>query len=52
MLTTTFRPMADHRGSADYRRAMAVRLLEKFEHETRVGRRVGPQPPLVLQVLP
>lgn len=52
MLGAAFTPMADHRGSAEYRRAMAVRLLEKFEHETRVGRRVGPQPPHVLQVLP
>lgn len=52
MLADAFTPMADHRGSADYRRAMVVRLFEKFAHETRVGRRVGPQPPHVLQVLP
>jgi xanthine dehydrogenase small subunit len=52
ILADAFKPMTDHRGSADYRRAMAVRLLEKFQHETSVGRRVGPQPPPVLQVLP
>jgi xanthine dehydrogenase small subunit len=52
MLADTFTPMADHRGSADYRRAMVVRLFEKFEHETRMGARIGPQPPPVLQVLP
>jgi xanthine dehydrogenase small subunit len=52
LLANAFTPMADHRGSADYRRAMVVRLLEKFEHETRTGARVGPQPPHTLQVLP
>jgi xanthine dehydrogenase small subunit len=52
MLADAFTPMTDHRGSADYRRAMAVRLLEKFQHETSVGRRVGPQPPPVLQAPP
>jgi len=40
-------PMSDHRGSADYRAAMTVRLLEKFWAETTLGRRVGPQPPAV-----
>jgi xanthine dehydrogenase small subunit len=33
MLAEAFTPMTDHRGSAQYRRAMAVRLLEKFQHE-------------------
>jgi xanthine dehydrogenase small subunit len=42
-------PMGDHRGSADYRAAMVVRLLEKFLAETTLGRRVGPQPPAVQQ---
>jgi xanthine dehydrogenase small subunit len=51
MLADAFTPMADHRGSADYRRAMTVRLFEKFEHETRMARRIGPQPPHALQVL-
>jgi xanthine dehydrogenase small subunit len=40
-------PMSDHRGSAEYRTAMTVRLLEKFLAETTLGRRVGPQPPAV-----
>lgn len=40
-------PMSDHRGSADYRAAMTVRLLEKFLAETTLGKRVGPQPPAV-----
>ena len=40
-----FTPMTDHRGSAEYRRAMCGRLLEKFFHETQTGRRIGPQPP-------
>jgi xanthine dehydrogenase iron-sulfur cluster and FAD-binding subunit A len=40
-------PMSDQRGSADYRAAMTVRLLEKFCAETTLGRRVGPQPPAV-----
>lgn len=47
MLADAFTPMTDHRGSAEYRRAMAVRVFEKFQHETSVGRRVGPQPPQV-----
>ena len=47
MLTDAFTPMTDHRGSAEYRRAMAARLLEKFQHETSLGRRVGPQPPAI-----
>jgi xanthine dehydrogenase small subunit len=42
-------PMSDHRGSANYRAAMTVRLLEKFLAETTLGRRVGPQPPAVQQ---
>jgi len=29
----TLRPMSDHRGSAEYRLAMAQRLLEKFRYE-------------------
>ncbi len=41
-------PMTDHRGSADYRKAMVPRLLEKFWAETRLGRRLGPQPPPVV----
>lgn len=40
-------PMSDHRGSASYRAAMTVRLLEKFWAETSSGRRIGPQPPAV-----
>ena len=28
-------PLSDHRGSADYRRALAESLIEKFWHETR-----------------
>jgi xanthine dehydrogenase small subunit len=52
MLADAFQPMTDHRGSADYRRAMAGRLLEKFQHETSTDRRIGPQPPPVLQVQP
>jgi xanthine dehydrogenase small subunit len=40
-------PMSDHRGSAEYRAAMMMRLLEKFLAETTLGRRVGPQPPAV-----
>ena len=40
-------PMSDHRGSAAYRAAMSVRLLEKFHAETTLGRRIGPQPPAV-----
>lgn len=40
-------PMGDHRGSAEYRAAMIVRLLEKFFAETSLGRRIGPQPPAV-----
>lgn len=44
-LANAFTPMTDHRGSAQYRKAMIVRLLEKFQHETDVGRRIGPQPP-------
>ncbi|NVB36725.1 xanthine dehydrogenase small subunit [Pseudenhygromyxa sp. WMMC2535] len=44
-LAGAFTPMKDHRGSAEYRQAMVVRLLEKFFHETQLGRRVGPQPP-------
>jgi xanthine dehydrogenase small subunit len=39
-----FTPMSDHRASADYRRAMVVRLLEKFLAETSLGRRIGVQP--------
>ncbi len=51
LLAGAFTPMTDHRGSSQYRRAMVVRLLEKFQHETSVGRRVGPQP-LQIQVQP
>lgn len=39
-----FTPMSDHRASADYRKAMVVRLLQKFLAETEAGRRIGPQP--------
>jgi xanthine dehydrogenase small subunit len=39
-----FTPMSDHRASAGYRRAMIVRLLEKFLAETQLGRRIGVQP--------
>jgi xanthine dehydrogenase small subunit len=39
-----FTPMSDHRASADYRKAMVVRLLQKFLAETELGRRIGPQP--------
>ena len=48
LITNACTPMADHRGSADYRRAMIVRLLEKFWAETQAGRRLGPQPPPVV----
>jgi xanthine dehydrogenase small subunit len=37
-------PMSDHRGSAEYRRAMVVQLLRKFAAETTSGPRSGPQP--------
>ncbi|PRQ04048.1 Nicotinate dehydrogenase FAD-subunit [Enhygromyxa salina] len=47
LLASAFTPMTDHRGSADYRRAMTARLFEKFFHETAAGRRLGPQPPPV-----
>jgi xanthine dehydrogenase small subunit len=30
LLTAAFTPMSDHRGSADYRKAMVVRLVEKL----------------------
>lgn len=52
ILTSAFTPMSDHRGSADYRRAMTTRLFEKFFHETTSGRRIGPQPPPVQQQVP
>jgi xanthine dehydrogenase small subunit len=39
-----FTPMSDHRASADYRRAMIGRLLQKFLAETQSGRRIGVQP--------
>ncbi len=32
-LATAFTPMSDHRGSASYRNAMVVSLLEKFAHD-------------------
>jgi len=48
LLAQACTPMSDHRGSAEYRQAMTIRLLEKFLHETQLGRRVGPQPPPVL----
>ena len=47
LLASVGTPMSDHRGSADYRAAMSVRLLEKFFAETTSGRRIGPQPPAV-----
>jgi xanthine dehydrogenase small subunit len=34
LLAQAFAPMSDHRGSAEYRRAMIVRLFDKFLHET------------------
>ncbi len=48
LLADACTPMTDHRGSADYRAAMTVRLLEKFWAETSLGRRVGPQPPTLV----
>ena len=50
-IASGFTPMTDHRGSADYRRAMCGRLLEKFFHETQTGRRIGPQPPPTILAL-
>jgi xanthine dehydrogenase small subunit len=34
VLATAFSPISDHRGSAGYREAMVLRLLEKFHFET------------------
>jgi xanthine dehydrogenase small subunit len=33
-IESTLRPMSDHRGSAEYRLAVAQTLLEKFFHES------------------
>ncbi|MER3479614.1 MAG: xanthine dehydrogenase small subunit [Meiothermus sp.] len=34
VLATEFRPISDHRGSAEYRTAMVVKLLEKFFYDS------------------
>ena len=34
-IAATLHPMSDHRGSAEYRLAVAQTLLEKFLHQTR-----------------
>lgn len=44
LLERAFAPMSDQRGSADYRRAMVVQLVEKFAVETAGGERLGPHP--------
>lgn len=37
LLAKAFRPISDHRGSADYRATMVVKLFQKFWHETGGG---------------
>lgn len=40
VLATEFKPISDHRGSAEYRSAMVVKLLEKFFHDSTLAAEV------------